>query len=373
MARSLAIRRVTIHPLDIPLRSPFKIATMTAQSAPNVFVSILTEDGLTGWGEASFMQSINGESQATVSAALKDLAAQLIGRSALNVRARVDELHGFLPGQAAAHCALDSALHDLASQAAGLTLVEWLGGEARPLPTDVTIGAVDPQAAGKRADEIARAGHGAIKIKIGTDLSADVARFEEAVEAARRIDDSITIRLDANQGYSRFQAETAFGGSLFEEAEFVEQPLRRHDIAGLKWLSGFSAVPIMADESVFGPEDMARLAAENACPLANIKISKSGGIARGLAAAEVAQAGGITCMAGGMIESRLGVTATAHMAASRPVFQHFDLDAHMEHADDFIQGGITIVRGDVILPDQPGLGAAPDPSYLARFPSIVVD
>jgi L-alanine-DL-glutamate epimerase-like enolase superfamily enzyme len=88
---------------------------------------------------------------------------------------------------------------------------------------------------------------------------------------------------------------------------------------------------------------------------------------------DAAAACGLASMMGGMMETRLGVTASTHAALARGVFQFFDLDAHKDHAIDPIIGGIWHDQGMVETDESVGLGAAPDPSWLAEFDSIVIE
>lgn len=367
-----AIDRIELYPFALPLKNPFKIATMTAHHAPNLLACITTVGGVKGWGEASIMQSINGETETTVMAAMKHLAEWLIGRDVREPVALAAEMKSLLPGQNCAHCALEIAIWDCDSQIANQPLWQRLGAKWRPLLTDMTISAVSPEAAATRGAELAGEGFKVIKLKIGTGVDEDTLRYQALRAALDKIDPEIKIRLDANQGYSRRAAHEAFGGGRFDGAEYCEQPLKRTDLEGMAWLSDFSRVPLMADESAFNAEDVMAIVRTNACPMVNLKLTKSGGIHGALQAAAVAEAGGLECMMGGMVESRIGVTAAGHAAASRGVFKYFDLDAHKDHAIDPVIGGMTYEDGCAHLPCTPGLGAQPDPDYLAKISPIVV-
>ncbi len=367
-----AIDRIELYPFALPLKNPFKIATMTAYHAPNLLASIVTVGGIRGWGEASLMQSINGETESTVMEAMKHLAQWLMGKDAREPVALAAEMRGLLPGQLSAHCALETALWDCDSQMAGQPLWQRLGGKWSPMLTDMTISAVAPEEAAKRGAEFAGEGFKAIKLKIGTGVDEDTRRYQALRSALDKIDGAIRIRLDANQGYSRRAAHEAFSGGRFEGAEYCEQPLKRADLEGMAWLSGFSRVPVMADESAFSAEDVMAIVRQNACPMVNLKLTKSGGIYGAIQAATVAEAGGLECMMGGMVESRIGVTAAGHAAASRGVFKYFDLDAHKDHAIDPVIGGMTYQDGYAHLPCSPGLGAQPDPDFLAKISPLVV-
>lgn len=370
--RESAIDRIELYPFALPLKSPFKIATMTAHHAPNLLACITTVGGVKGWGEASIMQSINGETESTVMEAMKHLAEWLIGRDVREPIALAGEMKSLLPGQYCAHCALEIALWDCDSQIADQPLWQRLGAKWRPLLTDMTISAVSPEQAAVRGIELAKEGYKVIKLKIGTGVEEDTLRYQALRTALDSVDGSIKIRLDANQGYSRRAAHEAFVGARFDGAEYCEQPLKRADLEGMAWLSSFSRVPVMADESAFNAEDVMAIVRTNACPMVNLKLTKSGGIFGALQAAAVAEAGGLECMMGGMVESRIGVTAAGHAASSRGVFKYFDLDAHKDHAIDPVVGGMTYEDGYAHLPSTPGLGAHPDPDFLAKISPLVV-
>lgn len=364
----MRITSVELHPFNLPLREPFRIATMTSTHAHNVLACIKTDSGLEGWGEASPLRSINGETQATVLAAAADLAHLLIGRDPRSVHALAGEMEAFLPGQDCAACALETALWDLAAQAAGMPLWQFLGGELREMPTDMTIPIVGPQKAAALAEEFRDKGFGHIKIKLGDGVWSDFERVESVRSA---VGPDMKIRVDANQGYQRDDALLMLSAIAELDIEFCEQPVRRRDLDGMAHLAAFSEVPIMADESLFSPRDAVELIERKAASMFNVKLTKSRGIGRALEIASIASHAYLPCMMGGMVESRLGVTAAAHAACSRPVFRFFDLDAHKDHAEDPILGGIRIEQGNVLLPDEPGLGAKPDLAWLgAPFVTI---
>ena len=115
----------------------------------------------------------------------------------------------------------------------------------------------------------------------------------------------------------------------------------------------------MADESLFSPPEALRLVAEEAVPYFNIKLSKSGGIHHALQIAAIAEASGRRCMVGCMLESRLGLAASAHFACASEAVQFYDLDSCYEHAEERIEGGIVLENGMIRLPETPGIGAAP--------------
>ena len=94
---------------------------------------------------------------------------------------------------------------------------------------------------------------------------------------------------------------------------------------------------------------------------------KSGGLLNALRIAHVAEAAGIRCMVGCMLESRLALTAAAHLMAAQPNIVFADLDGHTSHTVDPVRGGMRFEAGTITLPEDPGLGLEVDPAFLATL------
>src|ERR1700748_2744397 len=102
----MTIDRIEIYKYSIPM-VPFTIATGTMHYAQNIFIRIYTAGGITGVGECSAFPMIVGETQATCFEMAKDFAAIWKGKSALDIEARMDELHLFTAGNYTAKSAFD--------------------------------------------------------------------------------------------------------------------------------------------------------------------------------------------------------------------------------------------------------------------------
>ena len=363
----MKITRIRIFKMDIPRKDVFTIATMTLEKAENVLIGVETDEGLTGWGEASPFHALVGETQRIDLAAAQELRELLLGKNPLEISRRVQEMEAFLPHNPTIKSAFDMALYDIAAQAAGMPLYQFLGGSHRPLETDFTISIGGVEEAAEKAQKVMEQGFGAIKIKVGISDEADYRRVE-AIRTA--VGDALRIRIDANQGWDRMQAVANLNRLAAFHIEFCEQPCSAHDLPGMTFVSRRSPIPIMADESVFSPMDALQLIREDAVPYFNIKLSKSGGIYRALQIAHIAWAGSRKCMIGCMSESRLGLTAHAHVGAASPAFQFFDLDSFFEHAEDPIIGGVQVEKGHILLPQTPGLGARPDEAFLNKWEEV---
>lgn len=366
---TMMIDRIGIYPFDIELEEPFKIATMTVDKAYNILIHIETNQGLDGWGEGSSFRSIVGETQAINLAAAQEIRSILLGKNPLNLHQRVREMEAWLPFNPTLRSAFDMALYDIAAKFAGLPLYAFLGGEKRVIETDLTIGIGDPAVVAEKALTIVDKGFNKIKTKVGIDSKADFLRLKNIREA---VGTNVKIRIDANQGWDRVTAANNLRKFEAFDIEFCEQPLRADDLAGMKYLSTQTSIPIMADESIFSPQDALKIIEMGAAPMLNIKLSKSGGIFNGVRIAHIAESARIPCMTGCMSESNLANTAFAHFAMAHPIVQYFDLDANLGHINEPIHGGVILEQGEVKFPEEelPGIGAWPETDYIESLESL---
>ncbi len=369
MGLKMKITEIEIFKGSIKLKEPFRIAIAEIPSAKSIFVKIKTDQGLYGIGEANPIWSITGETQEIAFAAAVDLARFLIGKNPLQIEARLSELDAFLVHNSTIKSAFDMALHDLLGKTVELPLYELLGGEKRIIYTDMTVGIADPDYMAEKALQYKKAGFGIIKVKLGTEADKDILRIAKIRKA---IGKNVKLRIDANQGWNFPEALKVLKALEPFEIEFCEQPVPHWNFQDMKRLREKVSIPIMADESLFDHHDALRLAAEGCCDYFNVKLAKSGGINKALKIIAIAEAAGIDCMLGSMTETRLGLTAAAHLAAARPIVKFVDLDGYYMLGEDPVTGGTTYNAGEIKLPNEPGLGADIDPAFLKNCESVVV-
>lgn len=367
--KAMIIRQTDIYRLSIPMH-PFTIATGTMHFAQNIFIKLHTHEGLVGHGECSAFPMIAGETQNTCFEMAKDFAALWKGKDASAIGERMDELHAFTAFNSTIKSAFDMALFDLAAQKAGQPLYQFLGGNRKTLETDLTIGIGSPEQMAAQASDFVQRGVRIIKIKLGKNAAEDVERVRSIRAAAGP---GILLRIDANQGWEYEDALFALQAMYPYDIQFCEQPMRYWNDHKLPLLKQLSPIPIMADESVFDHHDAERLIEADACSYVNIKFSKSGGILEAQKINEVCAARGIPCMMGGMLESRLALTAFAHFATAYDNIQFYDMDTCMlGHKTDPVTGGVQYNGFFLELPDVPGLGADIDEEFLKQCEKITV-
>jgi o-succinylbenzoate synthase len=357
--------------LSVPLHTPFVTALRRTTTTDTVVVRVTDTDGTTGWGEAPQVWQVTGESVAGATACLEDMLAPV-------VRDRdVDDWDVVLGGvqravarNFGAKAAIDTAVRDVVARRVGLTLAAFLAGSSTEagreagaaayppvVQTDVTLSAGSADDLANTAVQRVGDGFSTLKMKVGTDAATDVARVRAVRDA---VGPDITIRLDANQGWTVDEAVTVI--RALERAdlgiELVEQPVRGEDVEGLALVRARVGLPIMADEALYSLVDLDRIIRLGAADLVNVKLAKCGSLGVALAQLRRATDAGLGTMVGSMMETAIGVGAVAAVAAVHPTTVVDDLDAAWWAASSPVVGGIRYVGHRVLLPTAPGSGVA---------------
>jgi L-alanine-DL-glutamate epimerase-like enolase superfamily enzyme len=349
---------------------PFTIATGTMNHAQNVFIRVHTDAGFYGVGECSAFPMIVGETQDTCLVMAREFAHLWKGKDALDIPARLQQLHDFTAGNSTIKSAFDMALYDIAAKNANLPLYQFLGGSKKKVETDITIGIATPQGMAGKALEFKQSGATVLKVKLGKDAKSDVERIKQIRQA---IGSEIKIRVDANQGWGFDDAVYALQAIGQYDIEFCEQPIRTWYDDWLPELKKLSPVKIMADESVYNHHDARKQINSNSCDYVNIKFSKSGGMFEAKQIHDVAAEKNIPCMMGGMLESRIALSAKLHFVYASPNIKFYDMDTCMlGHLADPCIGGVTYDGYFLNIDDAPGIGADANENFLAGCEKFVV-
>src|SRR5579872_7288772 len=363
------ITHIEIYRFSIPME-PFTIATGTMDHAQNVFIRVHTDGGFYGVGECSAFPMIVGETQDTCLVMAREFAKLWRGQDALDLEARLQQLHAFTAGNSTIKSAFDMALYDIAAKNAGLQLYQYLGGSKRRVETDITIGIAAPEGMAHTAIALKRSGATVLKVKLGKGAKTDVERIKHIRNV---VGNDIKIRVDANQGWDFDDAVFALQAIGEYDIEFCEQPMRTWYDDRLPELMKLSPVKIMADESVFNHHDARKQINSGSCDYINIKFSKSGGIFEAKKIHDIAAENGIACMMGGMLESRIALSAKLHFVYANPNIKFYDMDTCMlGHLADPCIGGVTYDGYYLNINNISGIGADADDNFLADCEKIVV-
>jgi L-alanine-DL-glutamate epimerase-like enolase superfamily enzyme len=331
--------------VTLRLAETFRISRGSEDEAEVVHVE-LSRGGESGFGEAAPIDRYD-ESAASAVAYVEEHAGEL-GDDPF----ALDEILARLPAEElAARAAIDAALHDLCGKLVGLPVWRLLGLRRAGPPTSWTIWLGDPDDMARRAERVAGRFR-RLKLKLGGRDGLDV----ERVRAVRRVAEA-PLQVDVNEAWSLEEALAALPQLAELGVEYCEQPLPAGDGGGAE-LKRRSPLPIYLDEDCHTLADVASCAAR--AHGINIKLAKSGGIREGVRMAHAARAFGLGVMLGCMVESGLGISASAQIAS---LCDHVDLDGNLLLAEDPCPG-VELVDGVQLPPEAPGLGARqalPDP------------
>lgn len=331
----------SVEPLELHLKTPFRIAHGTSTTRTNVLVRL--GDGV---GEGALPPYYPYTFEA-VNTYLDELDSDaLLGDDPLALEDALDRLP---PGPAPARTAIDIALHDHWGRQLGHPLYRlWgLNPDRAPLST-ITLSI--PETLDVLPAQIeALAAFPILKLKLGT---GDLARDEAIVRTARQTTDT-QLCADANGAWSLDEATHIIPRLAAYDLLFVEQPLPKNEVNS--WLYLRHRLPdhaplLIADESIQSAADILALA--EAIDGVNLKLAKAGGLRETRRMIALARALGLQVMLGCMIESSVALTAAAHLA---PLVDFADLDGYLHLANDPFEG-MTMEQGRIGLPERSGLG-----------------
>jgi len=362
------IIEMRIHCVIIPAKAVHSHGSGDVGGINVALCELVTDSGLTGWGEASPWPVFTGTLEGNAAALHVHLRPHVIGRDPVLVEPIMAVADRALVGHNESKAALECALLDLTGQIAGLPIAELVGGRHRDsIPLSFSVANPDFDADLEDIAAIWESGVRIFKLKTGfADHALDVMRLEKL----RAIyGDEARLRIDYNQGLAAYDAIRHIRDLEAFRPDFVEQPVRMHEREALAEITRAVDVPIMADESVFDVRDATRGAAARMADIFSLKTAKSGGIRRCIEIAAIARAAGIEVYGGCMFETSIAHMAGTHLMAAIPNLTlgcEFYMSTYYAQ-EDLAAHPFPVRNGHVHVPTAPGLGTAPDPDILARY------
>lgn len=371
-ARDVAIRTITSTIVDVPTIRRHKLAQTSVSAQSYVIVRVCLGNGVEGIGEAATLGGPrwSEESVEAIKANIDAyLAPALIGHPADRIVVAGLRLDGAAKRNNAAKAAIETALFDALGQTLGVPVATLLGGLVRTqVPVLWTLASGDPGQEIEEAEQkLAAREHRVFKVKLGAQPpEIDLARMQRI---ASTLAGRAELIADINQAWDETTALRWLPALRDLGLGLAEQPLPAWNIAGMARLRRHAGMPpLLADESVFDPHDMLKVAQEAATDAVSLKLVKHGGLLGMHRVAAVAQAAGIALYGGCLLESSIGAAAHLHGFASLPALawgcEHFgpriltyDLAETPLRYEDF----------KVVLPAGTGLGIKLDEDALSRF------
>ena len=290
-----------------PLRFNFKHASANRSESSSIIVEVKAGP-FSGYGEACPRSYVTGETEESAIVFLKKYGEDWINSiksiDALRERLRAEE--DLIDKNPAAFSALEIALIDVLAQEKKISVEALL--ELPDLNDNIQYSAVvgdsSPFKTRAQAFIYRLIGFRDFKVKIGSDVERDKRRFQS-------LPGNIRLRVDANNLYTDADKCANHLKELNRKIWAIEEPLRAGDVEGQSQLAKAMKARIILDESLLSKDQLPLYEDSSLEWIANVRVSKSGGILRSIELARAAQAQGMDVILG----AHVGETSLLSRAA----------------------------------------------------------
>jgi muconate cycloisomerase len=357
--------------VDIPTRRVHHLAFGAISEQNYVIVRIKSQDGAEGIGEAS---TIGGpawaeESTETIKTIIDTyLTPHLLGLDPRCLQAVSQRMDKLVRGNRFAKAAVEMALLDLVARNLGVPAHRLLGGAVhQKIDLAWTLASGSTEADIEEGEAKLAAGlHHIFKLKIGHgDPQADVLH---ASRIAAHFGTRARVQVDVNQAWDELTATRGIAALQSAGIALVEQPVARHEVGAMARLAARFDIPIMADEALATPADALHLTERRAADIFALKLTKAGGPLATMKTAAIAEAAGIPCYGGCMLETSIGTAAYLHtFVAIAGIRWGCELFGPLLLKDDLVTRPLSYGDGAIHLHDGPGFGVDIDPEKLSFY------
>ncbi len=379
----MKITDVRTWALSSELAEPFAFSQGWVRRRSATLVEVVTEDGVSGWGEAL----CQGLQPPQIAAAAIDSAFRplLLGEDASRPEVLWHRMYnqsrdfGMQGAVIGAISAIDIALWDLLGKALDRPVHALLGGAFRTRVQPYATGfyRLSGQGEAKRLAEEAQRhyanGFRAMKIKLGFGIEDDLAVMREigaALDGA-----PVTVMIDTNHAYGVAEA-IRLGRALDAWAlRWYEEPVVQEDLEGYREVRRAVGCPVAGGENAFTLFGFRDLVGARAVDIVQPDIAASGGFTACRHITALAHAHGVAVNPH-VWGSAVGQAASLHLIAALPVAHpslyaaepifEYDQSAHPFRCD-LVDRPVALVDGWVEVPDGPGLGIVVDREVLRRY------
>lgn len=367
----MKIRSIEAILVDVPTTRVHRLSFGAITAQNYVIVRIHDEDGRVGLGEAS---TIGGpawaeESTETIKTMIDTyLAPRLVGADPRQLLALSAQMDRWVKGNRFAKAAVEMALLDLVARSLDVPAHQLLGGlvnDRIELAWTLASGDTRTDIDEGEAKLEARL-HRVFKLKIGyASPEADVAHV---TAISQHFAGRARIQVDVNQAWDELTAVRCIAQLQDAGVGLIEQPVPRQQVDAMSRLAQRFDIPIMADESLATPVDAVELVRRNAADVFALKLTKAGGPFATLKSAAIAEAAGIPCYGGCMLETSIGTAAYLHtFAAIQGITWGCELFGPLLLKDDLVTQPLIYRDHAIHLHAGAGFGVEIDPEKLAFY------
>jgi L-alanine-DL-glutamate epimerase-like enolase superfamily enzyme len=366
---NIRIERVEVFGVEMPLVGDFPDSKGSKTSQKSAVVKITGTGGITGISSIELSPHRSPTKKADpVLKILKDrFVPALIGVDPTNINRLFAVLDAANPEPTHAKVAIEMACVDLTARSFDVPIYTYLGGAVQErLEFIAWIGMLPPDEAAAEASRWFKKGFRSAKIKIGEGIEADRDRVA-AVRAA--VGSKMALRIDANE---RYDAATSIKLAQMVrkfDLQVFEQPVPRHDLAGMALVRREGGIPVMADESVIDHASLLAVIKAEAADVVKLAVRDVGGFYSAVRLLATAEAAGIPCMVGHGFGLDLSTRADIMLAAtSRNVIAGIESVGPLKVKDTVATTPLLdISSGSLSLPSGPGLGISLDDAKLEKY------
>ena len=352
-------------------------------------VEVSTDEGITGWGECFGPGNVALANKTIVEKVIQPLVLGMDPVDRDVIWHKVYNLlrdHGQKGMSMQSLSGVDIALWDIAGKVAGLPLHKLIGGAHRDSVAVYGYGMMlkpEPVAelAAKFTEEAAAIkamGFAATKMKVGHGPKADI-KLAEAVR--KGLGDDFPFMVDANHCYTT--SDAMYVGKALEEFEvyWFEEPVAPEDHDGYRELRAGLNVNISGGEAEFNRWGWRSLLECRGLDIAQPEVCALGGISEYLRVLALCHAH-FTPVINHVWGSAVAVATNLHLLAAMPPLPgglhpwepmlEFDTTDN-KFRDELLQTPLNIQQqvaesgGRVAIPNEPGLGIAPDREFIKQY------
>ena len=363
----MKIRSITTYPLAIPVKRVIKMARQTVRQTETLIVKIVSDEGITGFGEIAAALHMSGETLMSTKYIIdRYLTPVLIGQDPFNIEKIHLLFNRLMAHNTGVRAAIDIALYDLMGRALKVPVYRLIGGRVRD---DIRVTwhlansdyDLDLEEAQRGLDQ----GFEVMKFKVGT---ANRSQELKTLEGLRKRFESLDLRLDANQSLQITEAVSFIKKTEPYGITFFEQPLNYRQLAGMARVCASVDVPIAADEGIFTADDVVANYEAKSADIISLKLMKAGGITGVLRAAQVCRVLGFPIhLAAKIAETSVSTAAAAHVGVALPTLEYDGGTTNHYLQEDIVFEPLLPVGGRLRPTEKPGLGVDVDEAKLTRF------
>jgi o-succinylbenzoate synthase len=360
----MKIVEVIIYQVEMRMKTPFTTSFGTMQNKRFLVLEVTDESGVVGWGEGVAFEepSYTEETLKTSLHMLEDfLIPKLLGVE-LTHPDDVYELFRSIRRNNMAKAAIEGAVWDIYAQQTKQSLAEAIGGTQEKIEVGVSIGlqTTDEQLIQKIQQALDQ-GYKRIKVKIkpGKDI--------ELLRTIRRVFPKVPLMADANSSYTLQDIKLLKQLDEFD-LMMIEQPLAYDDIVDHAMLQKQMKTPICLDESITSLEDTKRAIMLGSCGVINLKLARVGGISEAKRIHDYCMEHDVPVWCGGMLEAGIGRAQCVALTSLVNFTMPGDTAASARYwAEDIIIPEVTVEKGLITVPKNPGLGYEVNRKVLEKY------